>query len=64
MNHTFKKGDIVKFAKLIEGDKPEDRYLVMDVWENNAYTSIKKINSVLAFPPVNDVRTTDLILGE
>ena len=64
MDQTFKKGDIVRFAELTPDDKPEDRYEVIDVALNNAFTYIRMLNTPLTIAPINQVLTTSLILAQ
>ena len=57
-----KQGQIVKFHKPLEGENPEQLYVVLEVIEDDERprADIQALNTGLAFPPINTVRLNDL----
>lgn len=61
-----KSGQIAKFHTPLEGENPEQIYVVLDVYENFERSSakIQALNTGLAFPPINVVLLSDLEVVE
>jgi len=61
-----KQGQIVKFHTPIEGENPEQLYLVLDVIadKDRPRVDIQALNTGLTFPPINTVRLSDLEVVE
>lgn len=57
-----KQGQIVKFHTPLEGENPEQLYVVLEVIEDDERprAHIQALNTGLAFPPINTVRLNDL----
>ncbi len=57
-----KQGQIVKFHTPLEGENPEQLYVVLEIIEDDERprADIKALNTGLAFPPINTVRLNDL----
>ncbi|WP_426095177.1 hypothetical protein [Flavobacterium sp. DSR2-3-3] len=61
-----KQGQIVKFHTPLEGENPEQFYVVLEVIEDDSgpRADIQALNTGLAFPPINTVRLDDLEVVE
>jgi transcription antitermination factor NusG len=61
-----KQGQIVKFHTPLEGENPEQFYVVLEVIEDEERprVDIQALNTGLAFPPINTVRFDDLEVVE
>jgi hypothetical protein len=61
-----KQGQIVKFHTTLEGENPEQLYVVLEVIENDERprADIQALNTGLAFAPINTVRLDDLEVVE
>ena len=61
-----KQGQIVKFHTPLEGENPEQLYVVLEVIEDDSRprADIQALNTGLAFPPINKVRLNDLEIVE
>ncbi|WP_394777013.1 hypothetical protein [Flavobacterium sp.] len=61
-----KKGQIAKFHTVLEGENPEQLYVVLDVIEDDERprAEIQALNTSLTFPPINTVRLNDLEVVE
>lgn len=61
-----KQGQIVKFHTPLEGENPEQLYVVLEVIEDDERprADIQALNTGLAFPPINTVRLDDLEVVE
>ncbi|RTY65551.1 hypothetical protein [Flavobacterium sp. LB2P53] len=61
-----KQGQIVKFHTPLEGENPEQLYVVIEVIEDDERprADIQALNTGLAFPPINTVRLNDLEVVE
>lgn len=61
-----KKGQIAKFHNHLEGENPEQLYVVLEIIEDGerSRAEIQALNTGLAFPPVNIVRLNDLEVVE
>ena len=57
-----KQGQIVKFHTSLEGENPEQLYVVLQVIEDDERprADIQALNTGLAFAPINTVRLDDL----
>ena len=57
-----KQGQIVKFHTPLEGENPEQLYVVLEIIEDDERprADIQALNTGLAFPPINTVRLNDL----
>ena len=57
-----KQGQIVKFHSPLEGENPEQLYVVLEVIKDDERprADIQALNTGLAFPPINTVRLNDL----
>ncbi len=62
----IKQGQIVKFHTPLEGENPEQLYVVLEVIEDDERprVDIQALNTGLAFPPINKVRLDDLEVVE
>lgn len=61
-----KQGQIVKFHTPIEGENPEQLYVVFELIKDDERprADIQALNTGLAFVPINTVRLTDLEVVE
>lgn len=61
-----KQGQIVKFHTPLEGENPEQLYVVLEVIEDDSRprVGIQALNTGKAFPPINKVRLDDLEVVE
>jgi transcription antitermination factor NusG len=61
-----KQGQIVKFHTPLEGENPEQLYVVLEIIEDDERprADIQALNTGLAFPPINTVRLGDLEVVE
>jgi transcription antitermination factor NusG len=61
-----KQGQIVKFHTPLEGENPEQFYVVLEVIEDGERprADIQALNTGLAFAPINTVRLNDLEVVE
>jgi hypothetical protein len=61
-----KKGQIVKFHTSLDGENPEQLYVVLEVIEDDERprADIQALNTGLAFAPINTVRLDDLEVVE
>jgi transcription antitermination factor NusG len=61
-----KQGQIVKFHTPLEGENPEQLYVVLEIIEDDERprAGIQALNTGLAFPPINTVRSGDLEVVE
>ena len=55
-----KSGQIVKFHTMLEGENPGQQYVVLEI--NDSRAKIQALNTGLSFPPVNIVKSDDLIV--
>ena len=59
---SIEKGSVVKFHTPISGENPEQLFVVLEVFDRETQTArIMALNTGLNFPPVNTVKTEDLI---
>ncbi len=61
-----KQGQIVKFHTPLDGENPEQLYVVLEVIEDDERprADIQALNTGLSFPPINKVRLNDLEVVE
>jgi len=61
-----KTGQIAKFHSPIEGENPEQMYVVLELYEDveRPRAKIQALNTGLAFPPVNIILLEDLEVVE
>ena len=61
-----KEGQIAKFHSPLEGENPEQVYVVLELHEDveRPRAKIQALNTGLAFPPVNTVPLEDLEVVE
>lgn len=61
-----KQGQIVKFHTPLDGENPEQLYVVLEVIEDDERprADIQALNTGLSFPPINTVRLSDLEVVE
>lgn len=61
-----KQGQIAKFHTPLEGENPEQLYVILEVIEDDERprVDIQALNTGLAFPPINTVRLDDLEVVE
>jgi hypothetical protein len=61
-----KKGQIAKFHTILEGEAPDQLYVVLEILEDNERprAEIQALNTSLTFPPINTVSLNDLEVVE
>lgn len=61
-----KEGQIVKYQTSLEGENPEQLYVVLEVFDDDERprVDIQPLGTGLAFPPINKVRLDDLEVVE
>ena len=62
----LKKGQIAKFHTPLEGENPNQLYVILEVMDegDRPRADIQALNTGLTFPPINTVRLSDLEVVE